>query len=73
MTIKYKSENGYEGMLYGESSMVIHDPEGNEVFHTGFRTINTEAELRGFVDDMPNKRKALLKLFKDLSKENDDV
>lgn len=69
MTIKYKSENGYEGMLYGESSMVIRDPKGNEVFHSGFRTINTEAELKEFVDDMPNKQKGLLDFYKAMSKE----
>lgn len=67
MTIKYKSENGYEGMLYGESFMLIRDPEGNEVFHSGFRTINTEAELKEFVDDMPNKKKGLLDFYKKMS------
>ena len=71
--ITYKSENGYTGMLYGESSMRIIDPYGKEVLHTGFRIIATEEELKEFVDDFPNKRKALLKLFEDLSKENDDV
>lgn len=69
MIIKYTSENGYIGMLYGESSMRIIDPYGREVLHTGFRTISTGAELKEFVDDFPNKRKDLLKLFKDLSKE----
>lgn len=68
MVIKYKSENGYEGMLYGESSMVIYDPEGNEVFRSGFRTINTEAELKEFVDDMPNKQKGLLDFYRSMSK-----
>ena len=71
--ITYKSENGYTGMLYGESSMRIIDPYGKEVLHTGFRIIATEEELKEFVDDFPNKRKALLKLFENLSKENDDV
>lgn len=70
MTIKYKSENGYTGMIYGESSMRIIDPYGKEVLHTGFRTISTEAELKEFVDDFPNKRKSLLKLFENLSKED---
>lgn len=74
MVIKYKSENGYSGMIYGESSMRIFDSTNKEVLHTGFRTINTEEELKEFVDDFPNKRKDLLKLFEDLSrKENDDV
>ena len=68
MTIKYESENGYTGMIYGESSMRIIDPYGKEVLHTGFRTISTEEELKEFVDDFPNKRKSLLKLFENLSK-----
>lgn len=72
MTIKYESENGYTGMIYGESSMRIIDPYGKEVLHTGFRTISTEAELKEFVDDFPNKRKDLLKLFEDLSKEGEE-
>ena len=70
MTIKYESENGYTGMIYGESSMRIIDPYGKEVLHTGFRTISTEEELKEFVDDFPNKRKSLLKLFENLSKED---
>ena len=69
MVIKYTSENGYTGMIYGESSMRIIDTYGKEVLHTGFRTISTEAELKEFVDDFPNKRKSLLKLFENLSKE----
>lgn len=71
MVIKYKSANGYSGMIYGESSMRIFDSSNKEVLHTGFRTINTEAELKEFVDDFPNKRKDLLKLFEDLSKEGE--
>ena len=67
MVIKYTSENGYEGMLYGESSMVIRDPEGNEVFHTGFRTINTEAELKAEVDSWPDKSQRLLDFYKKMS------
>ena len=69
MTIKYKSENGYEGMLYGESSMVIRDPEGNEVFHSGFRTINTEAELKAEVDGWTDKSPRLLDFYKKMSEE----
>ena len=69
MTIKYKSENGYEGMLYGESSMVIHDPEGNEVFRTGFRNINTESELKAEVDGWTDKSQRLLDFYKKMSEE----
>ena len=67
MIIKYKSENGFEGILYGESSMVIRDPEGNEVFHTGFRNINTEAELKAEVDGWTNKSHRLLDFYKKMS------
>lgn len=56
MTIKYESENGYTGMIYGESSMRIIDPYGKEVLHTGFRTISTEKELKEFVDDFPDRK-----------------
>lgn len=71
MTVNYKSDNGYQGMLYGESSMRIIDPYGKEVLHIGIRTIATEEELKEFVNDFPNKRKDLLKLFENLSKEDE--
>lgn len=53
--IKYKSENGYSGVLYGKSSMAIYNPEGREVFHTGFRrkSINSLKELKEHVDTFP--------------------
>lgn len=52
-TIKYESDNGYMGVLYGKSSLAIYDKTGNEVFHTGFRTINTQEELKNQVDEFP--------------------
>ena len=67
--ISYTSAAGYTGKLYGESSMVIYDPDGNEVFHTGFRTINTEAELKAQVDDWPNTSKQLQEFYKKMSKD----
>ena len=66
--ITYTSENGYTGKLYGKSSMIILDPEGKEVLHSGFRSINTEEELKKVVDDFPNTRKSLLKFYKEMSK-----
>lgn len=66
--ITYTSENGYTGKLYGESSMIILDPEGKEVLHSGFRSINTEEELKKMVDDFPNTRKSLLKFYEEMSK-----
>lgn len=69
MVIKYTSENGYTGILYGKSSMKVLDPEGKEVLHTGFRNIETEAELKEYVDDFPNLRKSLLEFYQQMSKE----
>lgn len=69
MTVKYKSDNGYTGILYGCSSYKILDPEGVECFHTGFRTINTEAELKAKVDDWPNTSKQLQEFYKKMSKD----
>lgn len=51
--IKYTSDNGYTGILYGESSMSIYNPEGREVMHTGFRNVNTMEELIAAVEGYP--------------------
>ncbi len=52
--IKYTSEkNGYTGVLFGESSMSIFNPDGVETLHTGSRTINTLEDLKEFVDEVP--------------------
>lgn len=48
--IDYTGENGYRGVMYGKSSMVIYDRNGVEMMHTGSRGINTLAELKEFVD-----------------------
>ena len=52
-TIKYTSPNGYTGVLYGESSMIIYNPDGTESIHTGSRTPNTYEELVEVVDNHP--------------------
>lgn len=59
--IKYKSDNGYTGVLYGKSSMSIYNPEGKEVFHTGFRkkNINSLDALKKHVDTFPEFMKIL--------------
>ena len=67
--ISYTSAAGYTGKLYGESSMVVYDPDGNEVFHTGFRNINTEAELKAEVDSWQDKSQRLLNFYKKMSEE----
>ena len=61
-TIIYASKNGYTGMLYGKSSMIIQDKDGVEVFHTGFRKANTYDELVEQVETYPD----FLKLLKNI-------
>ena len=65
--IKYTSENGFSGKLYGKSSLSVYDRKSREVFHTGFRTINTIDELKEFVDTYPEFGKMLAERVK-----NDD-
>ena len=60
-TIKYTSENGYTGILYGHSSYAIYDKDGNEVLHTGSRSINTYDELVKSIEDYPEFLKRLSK------------
>ena len=47
-----KHENGYYGKLYGKSSMSIYWTN-REVFHTGFREVNTASELYDLLSDIP--------------------
>jgi hypothetical protein len=57
--IEYKSPNGYTGVLYGKSSMIIYDADGKEVLHTGSRTPNTLEELKEVVEKMPKLMREL--------------
>lgn len=52
--IKVEHPNGYLGILYGESSMVIYDENGHKCLHTGSRNVQTEAELYELLEGMPN-------------------
>ena len=52
-TIRYTSDNGYTGVLYGKSSYAIYDKDGKEVLHTGLRNINTYEELVESVNNFP--------------------
>ena len=53
-SIEYKSNNGYTGRMYGESSLSIFETEsGKEVFHTGFRNCNNLDDLQELVDGFP--------------------
>lgn len=65
--ISYTSPNGYKGMLYGESSIKVVDHIGKEVFHASHTSFKHYEELKEFVDDFPNKRESLLKLYERLS------
>ena len=56
--VKVNHPNGYSGILYGVSSMVIFDKDGHEVMHTGFRTPQTEEELYEVLETMPDFLKA---------------
>ena len=60
--IKYTSDNGYPGVLYGRSQLSIYDPEGHESLNTGFRNINTYEELVETVNEQPEFMKALEKM-----------
>ena len=53
-TIEYTSANGYKGVLYGRSSLVIYNPDGTMSLHTGRRSINSYEELVKLVDDHPS-------------------
>ena len=70
MRIEYKSErNGYSGVLYGDSSVSIFDPQGNEVLHTGFRGIHSMEELKITVD----KADKVLDMFRKTQEANDEA
>jgi hypothetical protein len=52
--IHYKNkETGFEGTLYGESSLVIKNEKIGYYMHTGSRNINTYDELKELVDSEP--------------------
>lgn len=52
--IHYKNEEtGFEGTLYGESSLVIKNEKIGYYMHTGSRNINTYDELKELVDSEP--------------------
>lgn len=69
--IEYQSENGYKGILYGRSSFSIRDKNGKEVFHTGFRKINTYEELVKEVEEFPKFLEILFSA--DLEEEDDGI
>ena len=66
--IEYTSDNGYRGILYGVSSMVIYDEHGKEIMHTAFRTPNTLDELKEIVDTMPEFIETLDRMMEGMNK-----
>lgn len=66
--ISYVSPNGYKGIIYGESSVKVLDHTGKQVFHAQNTSYRTIAELKEFVDDFPNTRESLTRLYERLSK-----
>lgn len=70
--VEYQSGNGYKGILYGRSSFSIRDKDGKEVFHTGFRNINTYDELIEHVEDFPEFIKKLSEIDFDNIEEGED-
>ena len=44
--------NGYKGILYGNSSMVVLKDD-EELLHTGFTKIKTKEELYNFLESFP--------------------
>lgn len=74
-TITYTSENGFTGILYGESSMAIGvKNEGGffrECFHTGSRSGDTFEYLKEIVDTYPEFLQQLEKIDIDDLKSSD--
>lgn len=58
--IRYASENGYSGELYGLRSLSIRDKDGKEVLHTGSRSIETYEELAEMVEGFPEFLETLM-------------
>ena len=63
--IRVEHPNGYTGILYGNSSMVVLE-NGKEILHTGSRIgLNTEQELYKYLDEFPEFKKKLERVFEE--------
>ena len=71
--VEYVSDNGYKGVLYGRTSFSIFDKDGKEVFHTGFRNINTYEELVKHIEGYPEFIKKLFSMDLDGKEEDDGI
>ncbi len=65
---------GYTAVLYGRSSLAIHDPEGYEIFHTGSQTKSryTEDELQEFIRNHLELRESVFQTYFGDGWDNDD-
>lgn len=50
---KVSHPNGYTGYMYGKSSLKVFDSTGEEILHTGFRSVNSEEELYELLGYIP--------------------
>ena len=64
MNIKVKHKNGYEGILYGEHSVVVLK-DGKEVLHSGSTLLKTKEELYDFLEEIPETLKKFDAIFDD--------
>jgi hypothetical protein len=62
--IKVKHPNGYEGLLYGEHSVVVFKNK-KEVLHSGSTLLKTKEELYNFLEEMPEMLKKLDAILED--------
>lgn len=67
--IQVEHPNGYYGELYGKSSLSIFKGT-REVFHTGFRSIETAEELYQVLEEYPQFEEMLMKALERREKEN---
>ena len=66
-----KHANGYSAKLYGKSSMVIFDEDGNQVSHTGYRNVNTESEVMDLLEGYPELMRKLKENLSDIMNSNE--
>lgn len=66
-----RHSNGYTAKLYGKRSLVIFNPDGKEVLHTGFRNVSTKKETMKLLESMPDFMKALHEMGKN-NKESEE-
>ena len=67
--IQVEHPNGYYGELYGKSSLSIFKGT-KEVFHTGFRSIETAEELYQVLEEYPKFEEMLIRAYEKMEAEN---